>query len=158
MLPDSLEPLQVAIERGLRLRLFVSFWLEVGALADAAVTEIELPRGANVFFGYDFETYTDETCTIGHPIVWVGRSRTARTLTWRGDRQTETISVTPPSQGGDVLHDRVVLFRREGSAFSMTVVDAQSAEHTEWKQRSKRKSTVFRLGDATVRSRRCGVF
>ena len=119
--------------------------------------QLELPRGANRFFGFNHTVYGDEHITIGHPPLTIGSRRwTDRPLTWHGDNKMERINLPTRSQGGFEYQDTCVLFRRHSESFEIHVAPWDDLAAIAWRAASEALETVFRLGERGQRI--CGLF
>ena len=134
------------------------FWLEVGYASGGSGNQVELPRMASRFFGFEFQDYGPGQVTIGRPSISTGlHHSTERLLTWHGDNRMERINLPTVHQGGEPLKDRVVFFERAGDHFLMRVVDHGSYEHQEWRSNSASAGTLFKLGRTSATIRQCGL-
>jgi hypothetical protein len=156
--PDRIsESLADAIAIGLRPSDFTGFWLEVGYASGGSKNQVELPRGAAGFFGFDFDDYSNDQITIGNPVVRVSGHASARVLSWHGDNKMERINVPTVAQGGVPVAHRVVLFLREHGGFQMRVVDEGSRHHVAWLTESAAHRRLYQLGQSSKTVRRCGL-
>ena len=45
-------------------------WIQAGSMTSGGShNQLELPRGANVFFGFNYNTYDPQHVTIGEPVL-----------------------------------------------------------------------------------------
>ena len=137
---------------------FSGFWLQVGFASGGSQNQVELPRMASRFFGFEFHDYGPGQVTIGRPSISTGLYHsTERLLTWHGDNRMERINVPTVHQGGERVMNRVVFFQRTGDHFLMQVVDSGSYEHQEWRSNSASAGTLYRLGRTSATLRQCGL-
>jgi hypothetical protein len=124
-------------------------WIQIEALQGGSGNQLELPREAHRFFGFDFFDYDfpDKT-TIGIPILRAGsRVWRDRLLTWHGHNKMERINLPTRSQGGFRYEDSAILFRRlSDRSFELVVERWDSDLARAWREASTRKNLLFRLG------------
>lgn len=119
--------------------------------------QLEIPRGANRFFGFNHAIYGDEHITIGHPAFTIrGRRWTDRPLTWHGNNKMERINLPTQNQGGFEYRYTAVLFRRHAQGFEIYVAPWDDDAAVAWRAASDALGTVFRLGERGQRI--CGLF
>lgn len=133
-----------------------AFWVEVGGPSGGSGNQLELPRRAQRFFGYDFDGYDDEHHTIGHPVLTVGAAQwNDRPLTWHGNNRMERINLPTPTQSGLVYAHQIVLFQRSGGSFEITVAPPGSARAERWREESAAAGTLYRFSGGS--NRLCGL-
>jgi hypothetical protein len=139
-------------------RRFDHFWVRGGSMSSGGShNQLELPRGANLFFGFNFSNYGSAHRTIGSPIITLRAHRwTDRPLTWHGHNRMERINLPTQYQGGFDYRDRAILFRRHPDGFEINAVPWNDSEAIAWRAASNALRTVFRLGE--VGRRICGLF
>lgn len=154
----SVPPLLQAINSGLDLGAFDAMWVEAGSMSSSGShSQLELPRGANRFFGFGFGTYDDAHHTIGTPVLYTaGRQWSDRPLTWHGNNRMERINLPTLAQGGYPYQDTAILFRRRGSRFQLEVAHWSSAVADAWRTASAAIGQIYRLGRNSTRI--CGFF
>lgn len=137
---------------------FNQFWIEAGSMSSGGShNQLELPRGANRFFGFAHANYGPAHITIGHPILTLRRRRwTNRPLTWHGNNKMERINLPTAAQGGLNYQSTAVLFRRQSAGFEIDVSPWNDAAAVAWRAASSALGTVFRLGERGPRI--CGLF
>lgn len=119
--------------------------------------QLELPRGANRFFGFNHTDYGETHITIGHPTLTLHRqSWTNRPLTWHGNNKMERINLPTVTQGGFDYRYTGVLFRRHKGGYEINVLPWDDDGVIAWKAASEALKTVFRLGARGMRI--CGLF
>ena len=146
----GLVPLRIAIERNeVEPGTFSAMWVQGEALQGGSQNQLELPRGANRFFGLQFDGYAyPHNVTIGMPVLRSGqRAWDDRPLTWHGNNRMERINLPTASQGGFDYSNKAVMFRRllDGS-FELVVVPWHSDLAYAWVEASRSRGTLFRLG------------
>ncbi len=137
---------------------FAHFWVEAGSMSSGgSQNQLELPRGANRFFGFAYAAYGPAHVTIGHPTLTLnGRVWTDRPLTWHGNNMMERINLPTRAQGGFNYRNGAVLFRRHPGGFEIDVFPWGDDAAVAWRAASDAIGTLFRLGE---RGRRiCGLF
>lgn len=134
------------------------FWIEAGSMTSGgAQNQLELPRGANTFFGFDFSSYEEDHEVIGVPVLRIGRqSWNDRRLTWHGNNRMERINLPTVAQGGFNYANTAILFRRRTAGFEIKVAPWDDREALAWRSASDRLNRVFRLGQRGERI--CGLF
>ena len=119
--------------------------------------QLELPRGANAFFGFNFDNYDSEHSVIGVPILTIGPSSWHdRRLTWHGNNRMERINLPTIAQGGFDYVDTAILFRRKDTGFEVLVAEWNDPVAKAWRSASARLNKAFRLGQRGERI--CGFF
>jgi hypothetical protein len=143
---------------GLEPTAFNQFWVEAGSMSSGGShNQLELPRGANRFFGFRHTNYGAAHITVGHPPLTLrGRTWTNRPLTWHGNNKMERINLPTAAQGGFNYRATAVLFRRQPEGFEITAVPWNDASGVAWRAASSALGTVFRLGERGHRI--CGLF
>lgn len=156
--PQGVEVFWEAISNGLKPSSLDHFWVEAGAMSSGGShNQLELPRGANRFFGLNHVDYGNEHITIGHPRLTLRESTWSdRPLTWHGNNRMERMNLPTPTQGGFDYRQTAVLFRRHPHGFEIDVLPWNDAGAIAWRAASVELGTVFRLGKGG--SRICGLF
>lgn len=136
---------------------FRDFWVEAGSMSSSAShNQLELPRGANRYFGYSFARYNRAQADIGHPLLFVGgKPFSNRKLAWHGDNGMERIYLPTAAQSGLAYEGSCVLFRRKQSGFQLTVMPWNDVGAVACRAASLERNTTFRLGAASPRI--CGL-
>jgi HKD family nuclease len=136
---------------------FNALWVEAGSMTSSGSrSQLELPRHANTFFGFDFDQYDNHHHTIGYPPLELrGSLYTDRKLTWHGDNRMERINLPTHAQSGVRYPDTAILFRRVDTGFVVQVRQWDSADAESWRRESAAAGTMFRLGQAS--NRICGL-
>lgn len=140
---------------------FDSLWVEAGSMSSGGShSQLELPRGGNLFFGGDFSDYSRgggaavAICDVelhARGIEWT------RPLRWHSHNGMERLNLPTLSQGGyQYVATNVLFTRRPGGAFDMVVACWDSTLARRWRTASKTLGRVYRLGENS--NRVCGVF
>ena len=151
-----------AIEEGLDPLQFRCMWIQAGSMTSGGSrNQLELPRGANMFFGFNYSRYDPEHVTIGQPVL-MSRARrwTDRSLTWHaggGQNAMERLNLPTVAQGGYNYANTVILFRRTQHEFEFAVAQRGADRSNAWLNASASSGTLFRTGLGT-NSRMCGLF
>ena len=133
-----------------------AFWVEVGIPSGGSGSQLELPRRAQRFFGYDFDDYDDAHHIIGYPVLRFGAEQWSdRPLTWHGNNRMERINLPTPAQSGLEYARQVVLFQRSGGSFEIAVAAPDSARAQRWFDESAAAGTLYRFSSGS--NRRCGL-
>lgn len=135
------------------------FWVEAGSMSSGgAHNQLELPRGANHFFNFDFTDYDDDHRVVGYPVLLTpGRDPwTDRKLTWHGNNRMERINLPTKHRSGLSYPYTAVLFRRRPDGFVLQVASWDSEAAKAWRNASAEAKTTYRLGTGTPRV--CGLF
>jgi NgoFVII-like restriction endonuclease len=157
--PGDLTSFPNAVERGqLDPADFDHLWVEAGAMSSGGShNQLELPRGANRFFGFGFDEYGEDHVTIGHPVLMVSdRVWDDRPLTWHGNNKMERINLPTPAQGGYDYRHTAILFSRRGRRFEIEVAPWDSTLAKSWRNASAARGRLYKLGELS--NRVCGVF
>lgn len=160
--PGTGQRLIDAIEEGLDPSQFQCMWIQAGSMTSGgSQNQLELPRGANRFFGYNYSSYAPEHVTVGQPVlISRGRRWTDRTLTWHaggGQNAMERLNLPTVSQGGYDYVDTVILFRRTQHGFEFAIAQLGVDQSNTWLNASATNGTLFRTG-LGANSRMCGLF
>ncbi len=134
------------------------FWVEAGSMSSGGShNQLELPRGANRFFGYGFDDYGSAHEVIGFPgLTTARRSWNDRKLTWHGNNMMERINLPTRRQGGFDYRKSAVLFTRTTNGFELQVVTWNDAAAVSWREKSDKLGRVYSLGENSDRI--CGLF
>jgi len=138
---------------------FQHFWVEAGSMSSGGShNQLELPRGANRFFGFQFHNYaTKQHVEIGKVTLISGAKQwSGRKLTWHGDNGMERLNLPTAAQGGFDYPYSVILFTRRGRRHDLNVSAWEEPVAFEWRIASEGLGMVFRLGGNTDRI--CGFF
>lgn len=126
-----------------------SMWVQGEALQGGSGNQLELPRGAHRFFGYEFTQYDSRNkITIGPVILKSGaRVWRDRLLTWHGNNRMERMNLPTVRQGGFEYADTAVMFRRlDGDMIELIVTPWESDLARSWRAASAQRGALFRLG------------
>ena len=92
-----------AISGGLTPGLFTHFWIEAGTMSSSAShSQLELPRGGNRFFGYQYNDYGADHVTIGYPRLTPSRSSVDRSTTHLARQQSHGANQSPHAREGRI--------------------------------------------------------
>ncbi len=135
-----------------------ALWVEAGSPSGGSHNQLELPRGANRFFGF---THSDGGAhVIGYPVLFSGgREWEDRRLTWHGQgkmNQMERLNLPTRRQGGFDYTNMTILFTRVGSQYQLTVARPNSSFARAWRVASREVGHEYRLGKTSPRV--CGLF
>lgn len=136
---------------------FNAFWVEAGRMSSSGShAQLELPRGGNRFFGFNFEHYDHDHHVIGEPVLIArGIRYYHRRLTWHGNNRMERINLPTRAQSGLEYPQTAILFRRVEDGFTVEVRPWDSDDAKAWRNESEAASNIFRLGEKTARI--CGL-
>ncbi|WP_422734120.1 phospholipase D-like domain-containing protein [Micromonospora sp. WMMD558] len=143
---------------------FSALWLDAGSMSSSSShSQLELPRYASRFFGFDFRRYNRNQQTIGEiGLVVDNSSPWTRSLAWHGDNGMERINLPTPRMlaeagvGSLEWANTVVLFQRAASGvFIVTAAHPDSGAARAWQRESVATEQIFRLGQNS--SRLCGL-
>ena len=143
---------------GISPMAFNHLWVEAGAMSSGGShNQLELPRGANRFFGFSHTNYGEAHITIGYPTLTLrGHSWMDRPLTWHGHNRMERMNLPTLAQRGFDYRNTAVLFRRHGGGFEIEVLPWDDTGAVAWRAASNALRMVFRLGEKGPRL--CGLF
>lgn len=149
--PADLEPLRDAIDAGnIHPSQFDQMWVQVEHLQGGSRNQLELPRGAHRFFGFQFDGYdqADSVVLIGRPVLVAGsRAWDDRPLTWHGNNRMERINLPTEAQGGFQYKNSAILFRRRPNGSSeLLVAPWESDLSRSWREASRQTQQLFKLG------------
>lgn len=138
---------------------FNHFWIEVKTLSGGSGSQLELPRGSNLFFGYSYVNYENapHVVDIGCPVLTCkGRVWRDKPLRWHPNNKMERFNLPTMSQGGFDYQNTAVLFRRHDRGFELDVLPWNDDGAVAWRAASEALDRVFRLGKGGRRI--CGLF
>ncbi len=137
---------------------FDHFWIEAGSMSSGGShNQLELPRGANRYFGFTHTNYGDFHITIGQPTLTLRqRSWNDRPLTWHGNNRMERINLPTLAQGGFEYQNTAVLFRKHNKGYEINVLPWDDDGAIAWRAASETLNTIYRLGERGDRI--CGLF
>ncbi|MCI0536234.1 MAG: phospholipase D family protein [Verrucomicrobiales bacterium] len=142
---------------GISPMAFNHFWVEAGSMSSGgSYNQLELPRGANRFFGFTHTDYGAGQIPIGHRTLTFGRESWKNKLVWHGRNKMERINLPTVKQGGFDYQDTAVLFRRHEGGYEINVLPWDDDGAAAWRAASDALNTVFRLGGKGERI--CGLF
>lgn len=130
------------------------FWVEVVRAEGGSGNQIELPRGANRFFGSNFDAYeAGSVVPIITPTLVAGpRSWNDRPLRWHGDNRMERFNMPTLAQGGYQYANTALLFRRLSSgSFEFLVSPWDGDLARSWRIASQEAGLLFRVGQSSAR-------
>ncbi|WP_419925481.1 hypothetical protein [Candidatus Poriferisocius sp.] len=154
--PDDLPIFRRAVEDCVvNLNEHQALWVEAGGTSGGSGSQLELPRLAQRFFGFQFDNYDDEQRKIGEPILMANAESWPRPLTWHGHNRMERINLPTTAQSGLEYAHRIILFQRSGTAFEISVAAPKSARAARWIEESTASGTLFRVSANSTR--RCGL-
>ncbi len=138
---------------------YSNFWVEAGSMSSGGShNQLELPRGANQFFGFAFRDYSDRHAVIGHPVlVSRGRRWDDKPLTWHGHNRMERINLPTVAQGGFAYPQTGILFKRVLEGFELHVVPWDDPVAVAWRNASVQSAALHRVGGGAT-PRICGLF
>ena len=150
------------IDQGLDVSQFQYMWIQAGSMSSGGSrNQLELPRGANKFFGFNYNAYEPQHVTIGQPALISRAQRwTDRSLTLHaggGQNAMERLNLPTLSQGGFEYVNTAVLFRRTQLGFELTIAPWGMDRSNAWLNASVRRNALFRTGLGT-NARMCGLF
>ena len=154
--PGSTPVFREAVEgRDLILAEYRAFWIMAGFVSGGSRTQLELPRYAQRFFGYNFDNYDDGQHTIGDPIITVEDQEWQRPLAWHGNNRMERLNLPTPAQSQLHYTNKVIMLERAGNRFRLSVTDPQSSRAKSWHDESAAATTLFRV--SVTSQRLCGL-
>lgn len=134
---------------------YQAMWVEIGGPSGGSDSQLELPRRAQQFFGFEFDDYDHDHHVIGEPRLTTTTGAWDCRLTWHGDNRMERINLPTTARSGLVYVHQVVLFQRTADGFEITVAAPDSARATRWREESSASGTLYRFGPRSTR--RCGL-
>lgn len=126
-------------------------WVEAKKLSGGSHNQLELPRGAQRFFGFDFKGYGahDGKVTIGVPTLRMGTKEwTDKILSWHGNNEMERINLPTVAQGGVAYDHHAIGFRRLSGnrGFELIVAPWNSDLARSWRKAALMRELLFRVG------------
>jgi HKD family nuclease len=153
--PGLLPLFRDAVESGeLAPNTYAAFWVEAGGLGSVVGNQLEMPRYAHRFFGFDFTDYGGTQYQIGEVTLMTANGAWNRTIAWHGHNRMERIYLPTPARSGLVYTHRVVLFQRSGTSFELTVAEPNDARAQQWHDESAATGSLYRLAERS--NRICG--
>jgi len=158
LVAPGLKTLADAIDAGTNPMAFEHLWIEAGSMLSGGLrNQLELPRGANRFFGFVHEHYENRHMPIGPVVLKHGERRWSdRPLAWHGDNGMERINLPTEGDGGMNYKHTAVLFRRESDGFELEALPWGDSGAIVWRAASAARKMLFRLGKRS--NRLCGLF
>ncbi len=138
---------------------FNHFWMEVTTLSGGSSNQLELPRGANRFFEFNYNDYENTTSVvdIGSPILtYKDKVWDDKPLRWHPSNRMERFNLPTIIQGGFDYQNTAILFRRHKYGFELNILPWDDEEAVAWRAASDILKKVFRLGQGSERI--CGLF
>lgn len=134
------------------------FWVETGSkMSGGSGNQLELPRGANIFFGFNFSSYNGRQRTIGSPVIFSqDKVWSDRPLTWHGRNAMERINLPTVIQGGYSYKNTVVHFTRNNNRYELLVFPWSHPLSQIWRNRSQKDGLIFKVGIGSTRV--CGLY
>jgi HKD family nuclease len=129
------------------------FWVDAGYLSGGSQNQLELPRGANRYFGFSFDDYDLPQEPIGVVDLAVRSAfHSGRPLSWHGDNRMERVNLpTSFNYTGNVM-----LFRRRPDRFDLTGTPLESERALSWSGASEAAGQRYWVGKKGGRI--CGLF
>lgn len=129
---------------------FGSMWVQAASLQGGSRNQLELPRGSNKFFGFNFNNHhLDENIRIGEVLLRSGaREWRDCVVAWHGQiNEMERINLPTYTKSGLEYANSYIMFRRlfDGS-FELVVTPWDSDLSRSWRQASAARNLIFRLG------------
>lgn len=144
-----------AIESGsIRLQNHSTMWVQVEKLQGGSGSQLEMPRGAHSFFGFQFAGHHHQDVQlIGRPnLRSAAHTWQDRPLTWHGNNRMERLNLPTQAQGGFSYADSAVMFRRlPDHSFELIVEPWESDIARAWRHASTQSQLLFKLGRNTSR-------
>jgi HKD family nuclease len=136
---------------------FQRLWVQTLTMSGGSGSQLELPRGANAYFGFNFTNHiAGNKVTIGQPALLSGQRRwTDRILSWHGHNRMERINMPTPAMSGYTYDHSAVCFVRKGDGFEFLVARWDSDLARSWRGGSTVTGHVYKLGENSPRI--CGL-
>lgn len=131
-----------------------SFWVTAGSMrSGGSRSQLELPRGANRYFGFDFDDYAAQSAEIGVPALVLGRNTYVdRPLRWHAHNGMERLNLPT----GHDYANSVVLFVRRDDGYAIYYGPRDSNRCRAWMAAADAIGRRYRLGGNSPRE--CGLF
>jgi hypothetical protein len=129
-------------------------WVQISRAEGGSGNQVEMPRGANRFFGEAFNNYDSTSVVpIAQPTLVAGaKVWDDRPLRWHGDNRMERFNLPTLTQGGFDYARSALLFRRlTRGRFEFIVAPWESDLARSWRTASQRAGLVFRVGQGSPR-------
>ena len=136
---------------------FARFWVQTLLMSGGSGSQLELPRGANSFFGFNFNAHVPgPKVTIGKLVLSSGAHRWMdRILSWHGRNGMERVNMPTAAKGGYVYDQAAVCFRRIGGGYEFFVAPWNSNLARSWRIASAATGHLYALGKGSPRV--CGL-
>jgi HKD family nuclease len=153
--PEAVEPKalltlwEAIVDHGLDPAKFSQFWVQINRVEGGSANQVELPRGANRFFGGTFNDYEPGTVVpiVTPTLVAGGAEWNDRPLRWHGDNRMERFNLPTLTQGGFEYAGSALLFRRlPAGRFEFIVAPWESDLARSWRTASQSAGLVHRVG------------
>jgi len=146
---------------------FEHFWVNAGSMSSSASNnQLELGRGSNLFFGYNYRNFenADGIISLGPirlKIKDVLYEDINRVYKWHPNNMMERVNLPTYRMAGVDYQNKCLLFKRRLDYFELIIADWDSEEALSWRAASVLKNALFRI-PATIRrnqdTRSCGFF
>lgn len=134
-------------------------WVMAGSMSSGGShNQLELPRGANQFFGFNHSNYRDSHINIGRPTLTLRNLRWEdRPLTWHGNNRMERLNLPTLAHGGFNYRNTAIMFRRHRTGFELEVLPWKDPAAVAWREASRSLGYIFRVGGGNS-NRICGFY
>lgn len=128
---------------------FERMWVQTLTMSGGSGSQLELPRGANGFFGFNFSNYAQgNKVTIGTPPLISGRNRwTDRILSWHGNNRMERMNLPTPAMSGYSYAHSAVCFRRVANGYEFVAAPWDSDLAKSWRSASTENEHLYKVGE-----------
>lgn len=128
---------------------FERMWVQTLTMSGGSGSQLELPRGANGFFGFNFANYAQESkVTIGTPPLISGRNRwTDRILSWHGNNRMERMNMPTPAMSGYTYAHSAICFKRITNGYEFVAAPWDSDLARSWRTASIENDHLYKVGE-----------
>jgi len=136
----------IDMDKALALSTASNFWVKVTPKVvqnrgpGKPGNQIDMQRGARVFFGFDVKNVTPNT-TLG-PVTMSFEGSTSQRSLWYAKNSMDKIRL-PPLQPPRTYANRVLLFHRKPNGFDLVIGTAPQASH--WRNLSTQQKTIYQM-------------
>lgn len=131
---------------------FSKFWVDTGSMTSGgSFNQLELPRGGHQFFG-GMVDYSNHSKVIIKVKILNTSGPVDRPISWHGSNKMERINLPTNTR----YANRVALFKRSPTGFTLKTAISDSPEAQSWVDRSSSAKHYFKIGGRSPR--RCGFF
>lgn len=140
------------------------FWVNAGSMSSSAShNQLELGRGSNIFFGYNYRNFISEgsVITLGQIRVKINHEMyedASRIYKWHPNNMMERVNLPTYRMANVEYQHKCLLFKRKDGYFELIIADWDSEEAISWRSASTKINRRYSIATNNRSSRNCGFF